>query len=716
MSFWLALQSNIPITVEEKRSLRTLHFSPFFVMGLGIRLLLILIAFPKTQQDWFLPFISTPLASKIPALLNPWGTYLSSGGNALSFPYGIIMYLAYLPLTGLGWLVDQGLHINWLAKVGFGLTSLLFDYGVLIGIACLARKYSEGLLLLTYWCSPIVIFILYWHGQLDVLPVLLLVWGLCLLQWNSPVAGGIALGFAISSKFSMLIAIPFILIYLYRNLRLREQLWTLAGTTLITVLLTIVPFLQSPAFVEMVMQSREIQRIYTVHLSYGDDLKLFLLPFIYILSLYLVWRLKRITLDLFIISVGLGFFSLLLLLPPGAGWFLWIMPFLTFYQLRSRGDYLWITFPFFGLYLSYGLLYSTGADIPLLNLNLSDSLAINTVLSTSINRSILFTLLQAFGLLICARMYAFGIRRNNYYRMSRRPLAIGISGDSGSGKDTLVQGIADILGTNAISPVSGDDYHKWERNHPMWSARTHLNPNANNLSRLTQDISVLLDGQFIWKREYDHSTGKFTNPIKIPSRDFVIVSGLHTLYLKRLREQLDLKIFLDIDEDLRIHWKAKRDQIDRGHNQADVAVAIAQRQPDSQQFIHSQSRYADLIFKLAPVNPNYLEAYGRSPRLKLFVQMANGFFHESLVHNLVALCGMHVDVEQSEHLDFIHLCIEGDADKDDISEIARLLIPNLDDLVVRQPNWYEGCSGLMQVIVLAHISDRLHQGRNYRHA
>lgn len=717
MDIWLVIRSYFMLNVEEGRSLRYLHRSLLFWLGLSLRLLLVFIAFPKTQQEWFLPFVVETI---YPLTLDPWSTYLNLGG-ILSFPYGIIMYWAYLPLTGLGWAVDQLLQVQWFAKIGFGLTSLLFDYGILIGIALLVRQYSNRLLLLTYWCSPLVIYILYWHGQLDGLPVFLLVLGLCLLQWSRPIAGGIALGFAISSKFSMLVALPFILIYLYRNVRLRDQLWTLAGTTSLTVALTVLPFLGSPGFVQMVLRSPEIDRVYAVYLSYGENLRLFLLPLIYILSLYLVWRLERITLDLFIISVGLGFFALLLLLPPGAGWFLWIMPFLTFYQLRSRGDYFGITFPFFGLYLSYSLLYSTGSDIPALGLDLSDPLAVNTPLATTINHSIFFTVLQAFGLLLCVRMYTFGIRRNNYYRMSRRPFAMGISGDSGSGKDTLVQALVDLFGAKAVSHLSGDDYHKWERNHPMWTAHTHLNPNANNLSRLTRDIVTLLDGKPIWVKHYDHQIGKFTTPIKISSRDFVIVSGLHTLYLKRLRERLDLKIFLDIDETLRSYWKTLRDNRERGYPPSEVAVAIAQRLADSQQFIQGQSRFADLIFKLAPVNPEHvnlvnLNRIGRSPRLKLFVQMENGFFHEELVHGLVALCGMHVDVEQSEHLDFINLCIEGDADGDDIAEIARLLVPNLEDLVVRQPLWHEGCLGLMQVIVLAHISDLLHRGRNQRYA
>ena len=150
---------------------------------------------------------------------NPWNSHLSAGHDVMAFPYGVIMYLAYLPLTALGWLADQELSTAWFTKLGFSLTSLLFDYGLLVGIAVVARQYSPKLLLISYWCSPLVIYILYWHGQLDILPVCLLIWGVSILQRRLTTAAAVIIAFAISAKFSMVVALPFIAIYLYRNRR-----------------------------------------------------------------------------------------------------------------------------------------------------------------------------------------------------------------------------------------------------------------------------------------------------------------------------------------------------------------------------------------------------------------------------------------------------------------------------------------------------------------
>ena len=81
------------------------------------------------------------------------------------------MYLFYLPLTTLGWLFDKLLNLEYFARFGFAITTLIFDYGILLGIIRLLKNYSSKLILIAYWCSPVIIYIFYWHGQIDALPV-----------------------------------------------------------------------------------------------------------------------------------------------------------------------------------------------------------------------------------------------------------------------------------------------------------------------------------------------------------------------------------------------------------------------------------------------------------------------------------------------------------------------------------------------------------------
>jgi len=705
---WYAyLPSRLSLRVEELRLLAALHRQGLFYAGLAFRIILIFCALPLIQKVWFIPFITDSL---LPPTFNPWNSHLNAGDDTMAFPYGVVMYLAYLPLTTLGWLFDQVLSTGWFAKLGFGLTSLFFDYGLLVGIAILARQYSPKLLLISYWCSPLVIYILYWHGQLDILPVCLLVWGVAILQRRLTTAAGVFLGFAISAKFSMVAAFPFIAIYLYRNPRLRREIICFVSVTILTLGLTCLPFIFSESFQTMVLRTPEADRIFTVFLSYGSELRLFLLPTVYILALYLIWRLERITLDLFIISIGIGFFALLLLLPPAPGWLLWPMPFIVFYQLRSRGDYLLTIVPYFALFIAYNMLYSSGANLPWLGISAAQPMYQNLGLESSRTQSLLFTTLQAAGLLVCVRMYIYGIVRNSYYRKGRRPLIVGIAGDSGSGKDTLFASLRHLLGSESVTHISADDYYKREYSHPMWAANTHLNPRSSNLSRLTHDVFKIADGTPIWQRHYDHCTSEFTGLNKITYADVVFVTGLHSLYIRRLRQRLDLKIYLDCDERLRMYWKRQRDIHHRGHDPDRTTFEFDQRRSDSELYIHKQSSYADLIFKLSPVNPESLltsQSEIATPRLKLFVTMASGFFHEDLIRNLIALCGMHIDVDQSSSLDFVDMCIEGDITGEDTAQIASLLIPNLEDLALGSSSWEDGLVGLVQLITLAHISDLL---------
>ena len=92
------------------------------------------------------------------------------------------------------------------------------DYGILISISFLLKKYSPKLLLLAYWCSPIVIYIFYWHGQLDALPVCFLVWSIVKLEDGKAKLAGIFLGMALSAKLSMFAAIPFMLSLFFTNM------------------------------------------------------------------------------------------------------------------------------------------------------------------------------------------------------------------------------------------------------------------------------------------------------------------------------------------------------------------------------------------------------------------------------------------------------------------------------------------------------------------
>jgi len=182
-----------------------------------------------------------------------------------------------------------------------------------------------------------------------------------------------------------------------------------------------------------------------------------------------------------------------------------------------------------------------------------------------------------------------------------KPFIIGICGNSGCGKTALAERIENLLGKTNVLTISCDDYHKWGRGDKNWENFTHLNPRANNLETLSQDIKTLKSGIATKKLYYCHETGKFLGPKKTHPRKYIIFEGLHPFYTPALRKLFDFKIFLDIDPSLNLHFKIHRDVGERGHSKEKVLEAIKKREADLKKYILPQKKYADMVIEKRPI-------------------------------------------------------------------------------------------------------------------
>ena len=141
---------------------------------------------------------------------------------------------------------------------------------------------------------------------------------------------------------------------------------------------------------------------------------------------------------------------------------------------------------------------------------------------------------------------------------------LGVAGDSGSGKTTFTEGIRNIFGDDLVSTITLDDYHRLDRKGRRKHGLTALNPEANDLARLQQDLILLKRGVPVEKPVYNHSSGTFDAPVVFHPKKILIFEGLHTLFTPDLRRYFDFSLFVDPKKEVKSDWKIRRDMNMRG--------------------------------------------------------------------------------------------------------------------------------------------------------
>jgi uridine kinase/UTP-glucose-1-phosphate uridylyltransferase len=172
---------------------------------------------------------------------------------------------------------------------------------------------------------------------------------------------------------------------------------------------------------------------------------------------------------------------------------------------------------------------------------------------------------------------------------------IAIAGDSGSGKTIILDLITNVLNSLDKSALKYelDRYHKWERGNINYDTITHLNPEANNITSMKKDVYNLKIGNSIYQRDYDHSSGKFTDYKYYKSSDNIILCGLHALYNDI--HLLNLKIYMDTDITLLKKWKLERDSKYRNHSIEHIINQINSRKTDFYKYIYNQRQDSDIV-------------------------------------------------------------------------------------------------------------------------
>jgi len=181
----------------------------------------------------------------------------------------------------------------------------------------------------------------------------------------------------------------------------------------------------------------------------------------------------------------------------------------------------------------------------------------------------------------------------------KAPIIIGVAGGTASGKTTVSKKILEAVGRNRLAYIEHDAYYR-DLSHLPLAERRKFNfdhPDSLENELLIEHLEGLLQGEVIQIPVYDFATYTRAEELKkVEARRVIIVEGILIFVNRRLREMMDIKIYVDAAADLRFIRRLKRDMIERGRT---VEMVIDQYlktvRPMHLEFVEPSKRHADVI-------------------------------------------------------------------------------------------------------------------------
>lgn len=670
------------------KSIKSTHI---FLFGLALKCGLLFFFGSYYLRGLFIPFIDFAVQNP---LSNPWSHF-----SPEHFPYGSVLYLLLFVPKFLAHLVfgEAALGQGPLSLAAMKLPLLALDTLLFWTLLQFSVKSLRPLLYM-YWLNPVLIFITYIHGQLDVVTMCFTILGLLYLTGQRLEWSAVFMAAATLSKSHAIAIIPFIIVYLWKWDFAKYAIRDIAKWVLIWGGLTFAGFLPivlADNLLYVTVGSPQASRIFGMQLAMGSGKALLFGIAVLFATLGRLCLSHRITPRGLVFGSGVLFGVLLLVTNPMPGWYYWVFPFLSLFYSTYHTNHrqiFWVLMASFLVY--FGLSEMSFLNVP------------------SLYQSIIFTVLQTSVAAALAEIWILVIQPEMPLQKIFKPLMIGIAGDSGVGKNTLSAILADILGESNSVILEGDDYHRWERAADEWEVYTHLNPRANHLPTLANHTLELMMGRFVMQRRYDHATGSFTTPQAISPNKTIIIQGLHALYLKDMREALDLKIFLSAEKMLQLAWKIKRDVNERRHTPEKIMDLMEKRSQDAAAHIAPQKNVADwhIEYRLSEPVTKADILKGKDPAWYVrFVVWNDAPW--SLVTDALSKSGeCEIDHEEIPgDIDRTAFSIKGEPRVETIERIAKSIFVNIRHITRsrREPRWRAGIAGVCQLMTLTLLQDKM---------
>lgn len=180
-----------------------------------------------------------------------------------------------------------------------------------------------------------------------------------------------------------------------------------------------------------------------------------------------------------------------------------------------------------------------------------------------------------------------------------RPMVIGVTGGSGSGKTTVSQDIIKRLAGESVVMVPQDAYYQDQSEKSMAERRmtNYDHPDSLDNELLISQLKQLLNRETIEQPTYDYTNHtRSSETITVKPADVIILEGVLLFTEQKLRDLLDIKVYVDTDDDLRFIRRMQRDIVERGRTVDSVVNQYMETvKPMYHQFVEPTKRYADII-------------------------------------------------------------------------------------------------------------------------
>ena len=181
----------------------------------------------------------------------------------------------------------------------------------------------------------------------------------------------------------------------------------------------------------------------------------------------------------------------------------------------------------------------------------------------------------------------------------KKPIVIGVTGGSGSGKTSVSRKILENFPDLTICKIDQDYYYK-DQSHMPFEERLKTNydhPFAFDTDLLIEHMNKLINFESIEEPVYDYENHtRSDKTIHQEPKDVILIEGILILEDERLRDLMDIKVYVDTDDDIRIIRRIKRDMEERGRSLDSVIDQyLGVVKPMYHQFIEPTKRYADIV-------------------------------------------------------------------------------------------------------------------------